>query len=725
MRPSKRTLAMLTSALVALVPVARAELSDKAAPQPMPKAWWSLRPLSRPALPKVRSDWGSNPVDAFVLAGLESHGLQPSSQADRAVLIRRLSFDLHGLPPTPDEIDAFVRDERPDAYANLVERLLASPRYGERWGRHWLDVVHYGDTHGYDKDKRRDWAWPYRDYVVKSLNADKPYRRFIEEQIAGDVLFPSDPSSVVATGFVAAGPWDFVGHVELREGTVDKEKTRVLDRDDMIANTIATFNSLTVHCARCHDHKFDSIPQRDYYRLQAVFAGIDRGDRAYFTPRRVAELARLRAERDTAARRLAEVRRQASGYTCPELVWLDLRLRQEREERAATRSLKRQRELEAALRQGEQARRALIEAITPAALLAELAKAEGKVAGLDAHIAALAGGEKVYALLPVPPRPIWVLHRGNVEQHREPVTAGALACVPGPDPNFKLTNPNDEGARRAALAGWISDPRNPLTWRSIANRLWQYHFGRGLVDTPNDFGRNGSQPTHPELLDWLAVECRDSGGSFKKLHRLILMSATYRQASAHRPECAIVDADNRHLWRMNRLRLDAEEVRDAVLAVSGKLNAAMGGPGFELFRFKDDHSPIYDHTDLEKIHDPTTYRRTVYRFSVRSVPNPFLECLDCADPNLNVPVRNTTLSALQALALLNDPFMLRQADHFADRVRRSSPDIKQQIEAAYCLALGRPPSSSERTAFASYACRFGLASACRLIFNMNEFVFID
>jgi hypothetical protein len=297
--------------------------------------------------------------------------------------------------------------------------------------------------------------------------------------------------------------------------------------------------------------------------------------------------------------------------------------------------------------------------------------------------------------------------------------------VPGPDPNFKVDDLRNEGARRAALACWFADPSNVLTWRSIANRIWQYHFGRGLVDTPNDFGRNGSLPTHPELLDWLAVEFRDGGGSFKKMHKVILLSSAYRQASAHRPECAAVDADNRFVWRMNRQRLDAEEVRDSVLAVSGKLNLAMGGPGFELFRFKDDHSPVYDHTALDKIHDPATYRRTVYRFTVRSVPNPFLDCLDCADPNINTPVRNTTLTALQALAMLNDPFMIRQAEYFAERVKGLSPAAAGRIEAACRWALGRPPRAEERAALADYARKHGLAAACRLVFNMNEFVFID
>jgi hypothetical protein len=332
---------------------------------------------------------------------------------------------------------------------------------------------------------------------------------------------------------------------------------------------------------------------------------------------------------------------------------------------------------------------------------------------------------KVYAVVPRPPRPIHILHRGEVTRKKAEVGPGSLSLLADMPSTFQLANPRDEGSRRVALADWIVDSKNVLTWRSIVNRVWQYHFGRGIVDTPNDFGKNGSRPTHPELLDWLAVEFRDGGQSFKKLHRIILLSAAYRQSSRHHPEYAKTDADNRYLWRMNRRRLDAESIRDSVLAVSGKLDDAMFGPGFDLFRFKDDHSPVYDHSALEKIHDPKTYRRTVYRFVVRSVPNPFLESLDCADPNINVPVRNTTLTALQALALLNNPFMVKQAEFFAERAKKENPEVEKQIEFAYQLALGRLPTNLERAALSGYARRHGLANACRLLLNANEFVFVD
>jgi hypothetical protein len=376
------------------------------------------------------------------------------------------------------------------------------------------------------------------------------------------------------------------------------------------------------------------------------------------------------------------------------------------------------------IQQAERERRALAESLITPAVRADLARLDGALADLGKQVQALQASARVYAVVPRAPRPIHVLKRGEVERKGPAVGPGALSLVPGLPAEFKLTDPGNEGARRAALADWLTDDRNVLTWRSIANRVWQYHFGRGLVDTPNDFGKNGSRPTHPELLDWLAAELRE-GQSLKQLHRQILLSAAYRQSCRFDAANARLDADNRYLWRMNRQKLDAEAVRDSVLAVSGRLDDRMSGPGFELFRFKDDHSPVYDHGAVEKINDPKNWRRTIYRFTVRSVANPFLESLDCADPNISVPVRNKTLTALQALALLNDPFMVRQSELFAERLRRTSAYPEQQVAAAYRLAFGRPATAAERAALAGYARRHGLANACRLLFNANEFLFVD
>ncbi len=651
--------------------------------------WWSLEPLAHVAVPSATSPWVRTPVDAFILARLDEQRLAPAAEADRRTLIRRLTYDLHGLPPTPEEVDAFTSDSQNDAYERLVDRLLASPRYGERWGRYWLDVVHYGESHGYDKDKPRPHAWPYRDWVIASLNDDKPYDRFVAEQIAGDVLAPSDPQATVATGFIAAGPWDFVGHVELREGTVDKEIARSNDRDDMVANTMSTFVSLTVHCARCHNHKFDPIRQADYYAAQAVFAGVERADREYGV-----------------APEIARRREKLSG----EIGRLEGELAAERK------------------KEKEQARQ------SGSAELIRSLEAEQK--GVEAALAALPPRKLVYAAAhrfapqgsftpsAAAARPIFVLARGDVRNPREPAAPAGVACVEGLPSRFELAADGDEGQRRAALARWLADPRNALVRRSIVNRVWHYHFGQGLVDTPNDFGRMGSPPTHPDLLEWLAGWFADQGHSLKRLHRLLVTSAVYRQSSRGNEAYARLDAGNRFLWRMNRQRLDAECIRDSMLAVCGRLDLAMGGPSVQQFFFKDDHSPIYDYERFD-VDDPRSLRRSVYRFLVRSVPDPFMECLDCADPSIMTPRRNTTLTSIQALALLNNPLVVRQAEHFAERLRGLASDGPAQIEAAYRLALGRRPTADESAAMLKYAERHGLANACRVLFNTNEFVFMD
>ena len=692
------------------------------------------------------SSWSRTPIDRFILAKLDEKGLTPSAEADRRTLIRRLTYDLHGLPPTPDQRDRFLYDQSPDAYEDLVDRLLASPRYGERWGRHWLDVVHYGESHGFDKDKARRNAWPYRDYVIRSLNDDKPYARFVREQLAADVLYPDDPGLTPALGFIAAGPWDYVGHAELREDTHDKRVTRNLDRDDMVMATMSTFASLTVHCARCHDHKFDPIKQEDYYSLQAVFAGVDRADRPFdLDPELHQKRLRLLQERKRIEVELQPLLAATEKVTSGEIEQLGARIKtlsQERtnlvaqvgeidtEDRKARREAlsKQSKEL------GEQRaklRRALLDAKTRT----RLETLEEQLKTVDESIGGFPEPRMVYAAASYfkprgkftpawQPRPLHLLHRGDVESPGPPAVAGAISAVDWLNPRFSISDPNNEGARRAALAEWITDLRNPFAWRSIVNRVWHYHFGVGIVDTPNDFGRMGSRPTHPRLLDWLAVEFRDSGGSFKKLHKSIVTSAVYKQSSKGDADKARIDAQNRYLWRMNRRRLDAESVRDSALLISGKLDLTMGGPSAEHFFFKDDHSPVYDYARFD-IDQPASHRRAVYRFIVRSVPDPFMESLDCPDPSLLTPKRNSTLTAIQALALLNDPFIVRQAEHLAERLRRLRSGLGGQIGQAYLLALGRKPRAEERRTLVNYAEKHGLENVCRLILNSNEFMFVD
>ena len=614
------------------------------------QGWWSLRPLTGPVPPQVTGKDAAaarNSIDAFIISRLQQEGMTLSIQADRRTLIRRLYFDLIGLPPSPAEVDRFLNDPDPRAYEALVDRLLESEHYGERWVRHWLDVVHYGDTMGFDKDKVRPHAWPYRDYVIAAFNEDKPYSRFIEEQLAGDVLYPGSAEGIVALGFIAAGPFDWVGHIEVADGTMEKRRVRNLDRDDMVSTTMLTFTSTTAGCARCHDHKFDPIPQQDYYGLQAVFAAVDRAERLHDADPNVAQ---KRAELNQRLDELTATKGELSDEVTNSLA-----------------SLKSQLE-------------ALPEQSRVYAAASEF-KSEGQF---------IATGGK--------PRDVYVLARGNETSpdiENGLVAPCGLSVLDQLSHHFDLRKDHTEGERRAALARWIVDPENPLTWRSIVNRIWQYHFGRGLVDTPNDFGRMGATPTHPELLDWLAVEFRDGNQSFKELHRLICNSATYRQESSHNDRFSRRDEENRLLWRMSRRKLEAEIVRDTVLTVSGKLDRRMGGPGFRDFGFKDDHSPHYKYDEYDP-NDPETHRRSIYRLIVRSVPDPFLTALDCADPSLSVGQRTETLTALQALALLNNRFMVSMSEHFAAHVAELGDSMPEQIDAAYRLALSRPPSEMER-----------------------------
>jgi hypothetical protein len=763
---------------------------------------WSLEPLRTSTLTSI---------DDFIRAKLKDAGLAPSPPADKRTLLRRATIDLTGLPPSTGEIDAFLADASPDAFAKLVDRLLASPAYGERWGRHWLDAVHYGETHGYDKDKPRRHAWPYRDYVIRSFNDDKPYSRFVEEQLAGDVLHPGS-EGIIATGFIAAGPWDFVGHAELPETKTDGLIARYNDRDDMLMTTISTFQSLTVHCARCHDHKFDPIPTDDYYALQAVFAGVDRADRATDAdPAVTAKRKALEAERQ----RLAPGRGRPSpsnGYHSaierrPDVTkWVEVDLgkalpideirlvparptdfadtpgfgfpprysleldsatlvvaaggnpgdapvaysvggREARVVRVtATRLWERTQDYVFALAElqvisrgvnvaagatvaaldsieaGRWSRKYLVDGFDSRAAL-PVAPTE-RLREVERELASLPQAQLVYAaasdftpygaFAPAKtPRPVHVLIRGDVRRPAKPAVPGALGCVPGLESRFDA---KDEGARRAALAKWITDPLNVLTRRSIVNRVWHYHFGRGIVETPNDFGHMGSPPSHPELLDWLARRFLDDGESIKKLHRLILLSATWQQSSRSNPESARIDGDNRLLWRMSRARLDAESFHDALLAASGTLDRTMGGPSVEQFYFKDDHSPVYDYTRADS-DSAGARRRSVYRFIVRSVPDPFMDALDGVDASILTPRRNTTLTALQALATMNDPFVLKQCEHLAARAKTASEAVR--------LALGRPALPEEEKKLSEYAARHGLANVCRLLINSNEFWFVD
>ena len=864
-----------------------------------PLDWWSLQALSRPPVPENAN--ASHPIDRFLQKTLAEKGLRPAPEADRRTLLRRLSFDLTGLPPSPEDMASFLADADPHAYEKRVDAYLASPRYGERWARHWLDVAHYGETHGYDKDKPRPHAWPYRDYVIRAFNEDKPYGRFVQEQIAGDVLYPYTRDGVEALGFIAAGPWDFIGHAEVAEDKTDGKIARNLDRDDMVASTMNTFTSTTLQCARCHDHKFDRFAtQETYYGVQSVFAALDRTDVGYDVDPAIAwQRSELQAARTRLLDQLAtwealgaheaaapvaaldeEIKRlhaaQAepvnfTGYQSPvaptaateRWVQLDLRRsvdidrlqlfpaqgdpRKPRDARGFPVRFKVELAADPLFREavvrivdhtgadvpnpgvepltfsvGRTARyiritatqlsktkfdylfalaevkvwdasganaasgaavsapdvedflaprwtlENLVDGNTPeampirqariAAVTAERldvikqamgpelrlvhGKALEKLATIDRDLARLPEQATVYAgaihrgegtfvgtgAKGGKPRVIHVLHRGEVNSPKQLARPGAVAIIPGVPAEFSVAADAPEGERRAALARWLTHPANPLTWRSIVNRVWQYHVGRAIVDSPNDFGRMGQKPSHPELLDWLAVEFRDGGQSFKTLSRLIVTSAAYRQVStvaAGAEAATALDAENRLLWRMNPRRLEAEAVRDSILSVTGKLDLTPGGPSFRDFVVEQPaHSPHYRYGDYD-LNDPASHRRTIYRMIVRSQPQPLLTALDCADPSLSVEKRNESGGALQALALMNNRFIVAMSQHFAHRLEQEATSPVARITRAYQLAFGRAPTATETDTLAAYAAKFGWANACRLLFNLNEFAFVD
>jgi hypothetical protein len=629
------------------------------------KAYWSFRPVANPPLPPVqRRDWVRNEIDSFILHRLETEGLSPAPEADRRTLIRRLSFDLHGLPPSPEEVDAFVADPAPDAYEKLIDRLLASPRYGARWARHWLDLVRYSESDGYRQDAFRPNVWPYRDYVIRSLNEDKPYDRFVTEQLAGDELAPDDPNVRVATTFLRLGMYEW------NQRDVVRQWADVLN--DLTDVTGDVFLGLGMGCARCHDHKFDPILRSDYYRLQAFFTPILwRDDLTLASPKEQAdhrtalhgweqkteavrgEIAKIerpfleKAERDAIERFVPEIRemirKPVAGRTPLEHQIAELAFRQVVTDRAQ------------------------IDGKIKGAQREEWSKLKRRLAEFDefrpkplpaAFVAADAGPLAPPTSIPGEKREI------------QPGPLTVLAAFP-----IQISALPDSTGRRTALARWITRPDHPLTARVMVNRIWQSHFGRGLVATSSDFGHLGDRPSHPELLDRLASRFIAGGWRLKDLHRLILGSAAYRQSSvpADLARGHLKDPENRLLWKGNTRRLDAEQIRDAMLAASGELDPAAGGPSA----------------------DPSSPRRTIYTQALRNTRDPLIDAFDAPDAFASAAGRNVTTTATQALLLINGAWPLQRADAFAKRVgKESSPE--ERIERAYRFAFGRCPRSDER-----------------------------
>ena len=684
--------------------------------------FWSFRRVSDPPLPEVRHrQQVVSGIDRFLQARLEAAGIEPVPAAPKQQWIRRATFDLTGLPPTIEEVEAFLADTSADACARVIDRLLDSPHYGERWGRHWLDLVRFAESNSYERDGTKPHAWRYRDYVIRSFNEDKPYTQFIREQLAGDEFEPPTADSIIATGYYRLGVWD--------DEPVDPRQALYDDLDDVLLTTSQVFLGLTLNCARCHDHKIDPLPQKDYYRFLAFFSGLRRyGVRsaesvedASIGPIALDNNTRQQAElRKTLDRELAGLNRQIASdeqrlrelLTAPEKE--DFRAAEVRVDLARRyigRGLSRQRvaAYEAAL-----ARRREIEPTRPAEIARTLVVKE---IGPD-------------------PRPTHILIRGNSSSPGELVTPGFPQVLSPPEPGIVPPASGRSSGRRTALAGWIASAHNPLTARVMVNRVWQHHFGRGLVSTPNNFGTGGARPTHPLLLDWLATRFIEGGWKLKPLHRLIMLSAAYRRSSAGSPEGLRADPANRLYWRFNRRRLSAEELRDSVLAVNGSLNRKAGGPGFY---------PVIPPQVLAGQSRPGNgwgtsteeerARRAIYIFVKRSLLDPLLADFDLANADATCPVRFTTTQPTQSLGLLNSEFINRQAGVFAAYLQQQAgEDPARQVQLGLTRALQRPPAPHETARGVrlieqlrsdGLSPEAALRAFCLLTYNLNEFLYLD
>lgn len=712
---------------------------------------WAYQSPARSPLPAVKNAaWVRNAVDAFILARLEAKGLSPSPAADPAVLIRRLSFDLTGLPPTPEEVAAFVNDPSPDTYEKLVDRLLASPRYGEHWAMYWLDLVRFAESDGFKADDPRPQAWRYRDYVIRALNTDKPYDRFLKEQLAGDELYPGNLEALVATGFNR--------HYAEEYNAVNLEQRRQEILNDMTDTTTQVFLGLTVGCARCHDHKYDPIKQEDYYRIQAFFAGYYPVDVPFAEP---AEVAKHRQQEHEWQERTAELRQRMNALEDPLFKQLSnrRRLRFPKEYQDLLDIPESQRtpfQQQLALmveKQVQIGRDEVVKAMKPEVReqWQGLAKQMDEFTRLKPT--PLPGAMAITDVRATAP-PTFLLRRGEWRLRDHEVAPGYLSAIDDRHATIASSSSTSSG-RRTALAEWLTRPDHPLTGRVMMNRLWQQHFGRGIVGTPSDFGVQGDAPTHPELLDWLARDFVDSGWSLKAMHRLLVTSATYRQVSQPRNDESKsgIDPDNQMLWRMNRRRLEGEALRDAMLSVSGQLNPKAGGPS------------VYPElpTELGKAGGkwPVSAdvgernRASIYVFVKRNLRYPLFDTFDAPDRNVTCARRHISTTAPQALMLLNSKITLDFARAFATRALAESRDPAAVIDRTYGLALGRRPDAEERRRMADFLQRqtellrprlsdknpplrptaapadcdpaYGAAvvDLCHSILNLNEFMYVD
>lgn len=675
---------------------------------------WAYKPVVKPAVPRVGGTKSTNPIDAFIAARLSDKGLSLAAPADRRTLLRRATFDLTGLPPTPEEIDAFLKDDSPDAFERVVDRLLASPRYGERSALFWLDLVRFAESDGFKSDEFRPSAWRYRDYVIASFNADKPYDRFIQEQLAGDELFPGDLDAAVATGFLRHTPYEY--------NAVDVELKRQDMLNDMTDTTAAAFLGITLGCAKCHDHKTDPITQRDYYRFQAFFAGFWPTEVALISPGQKESLEKKRA---AWSEKTAELRREMAALEEPvrKKAMARERFRFPREYSSLLDIAERDRtplQKQLALLVGRQVYgRAKVAANQmPAAV-------RGKWEGMNKQLAKFekerpADPPTALAMTDVGPKcpPTHLLKRGSWRSPSDELEPGYLSAIDDRDAEVKAMAATS--GRRAALARWIADAKNPLTARVLVNRLWQQHFGTGIVATPSDFGITGERPTHPQLLDWLAIEFASSHWSVKRMHRLIVTSAAYRQAPA--------TTENKLLCGFPRRRLDGEALRDAMLAAAGILNLKAGGPSV----FPELPAEIKAANWKVSADPAERNRRSIYVCVKRNLRYPFFSLFDSPDRLETCSRRFVTTTAPQALTLLNGPIVAGIARNFGDRVLKdagANPD--KAIDRAFALALGRLPTTEERAAMGGFLKQHkgsfaeAVTDLCHSVLNLNEFLYVD
>lgn len=701
---------------------------------------WAFSPPRKVPPPSAS---GANPVDAFLNEALRARSLRPARAANPETWLRRVTYDLTGLLPTPAERAAFLSDSTPRARERVVDRLLASPRYGERWALHWLDLAHYADSNGFELDADRPDAWRYRDWVVRSLNSDLPYDQFLTLQIAGDEAAPGDPDALVAAGFARAGPREVVS------GNIDPDVKRQNELTEATGTVGSVFLGLTIGCARCHDHKFDPIPTADYYRLQAYFAGAQLKEVPIHAPE---ETNQFQAVAESLQKQIDPLEEARGTLEKP----YRERLRAAKESRLtpAERAVRDKRKED---RTPEEQR--LAEGVNTALNVTweEVAEAVAKnpvdfatredlkrrIHALKIRMPPPPAHAMTFAETSEPLPETWVLARGNLQNRRQKVEPapptvllkGAAGSTDSPSsPAPSRLDPHRSG-RRLALARWMVDPNQALTARVIVNRLWQHHFGRGLVATPSDFGTRGARPSHPELLDWLALELVRQGWHLKPLHRLLVLSEAYARTSdpETEPSAAAIDPENHLLWRMNRRRMDAEGLRDCVLEVSGILNLKSGGPGVRAPLEPEVRDLIF--TEFEVVDlwpidpDPSAHaRRSLYLHHKRNVPYPLLSAFDAPDALTPCPERSVSTHAPQALVLLNSRFALEAAAAFADSLGTSAPDPESRIREAWLRCYGRPPSPGEQQSSLQFVAAGEGSEAARwtdltlALLNSNEFI---